>query len=97
MYGYSISDSESISEEHAIGEKLTEDHLVTAAVEYSRGELPFVHRLLNVVPVIPNGPPQVLKRGYDTLIDILGRRRSSFIPASQMATSVQVSLHALIF
>nr|CAD7393178.1 unnamed protein product [Timema cristinae] len=74
------------------GEKLTEDHLVSAAVNYARGELPLVHRVLtlsnscrrdsqeiNYIHRILLHPINTLQILYYELIETIAKRGASFV------------------
>ncbi|CAG2066446.1 unnamed protein product, partial [Timema podura] len=74
------------------GEKLTEDHLVSAAVNYARGELPLVHRVLtlsnscrrdvqeiNYIHRILLHPINTLQMLYYELIETIAKRGASFV------------------
>ncbi|XP_049811147.1 wolframin [Schistocerca nitens] len=74
------------------GEKLTEDHLVSAAVNYVRGELPLVHHVLTLSnPVDQNieaanflrrtlfHPLNSLHNFYRKLVETLAKRGSPFM------------------
>ncbi|XP_063922016.1 wolframin isoform X1 [Zophobas morio] len=91
-----------------INEKLTEDHLVSAAVDYSHGHLPIVNRTLCLsdpdlkaldhIPMVQRSilhPLLALKILYYKLIKFLGRECTFFFPLAK--SEVQLLVLMLVY
>ena len=75
------------------GEKLSEEHLVSAAVMYAQGELPLVQRMLDLqIPAraLSLNPLSVIARAYVSVIETLGGR-DPIIRLPLVSTAIQVT------
>ncbi|KAJ1524751.1 hypothetical protein ONE63_009630 [Megalurothrips usitatus] len=81
------------------GEKLSEEHLVSAAVTYAQGELPLVQRMLDLqrpTPALSLNPLLIITHIYVVVIEALGGRRP-FIRIPLISTSIQVLLALTLY
>nr|CAD7413226.1 unnamed protein product [Timema poppensis] len=104
------SDTDWMLRSESAGEKLTEDHLVSAAVNYARGELPLVHRVLtlsnscrrdsreiNYIHRILLHPINTLQMLYYELIETIAKRGASFVSSLFPVVLSHVQTIVLLF
>ncbi|KAF6209345.1 hypothetical protein GE061_015092 [Apolygus lucorum] len=102
-------DTDWVSRVYVSPEKLTEDMLVSAASNHSRGELPIVHRVMMVnksqnhkltfLQASLLSPLNTVKSSYEYFIDSIGRRPiRSFLPinAAVFQTLVILSVYSFL-
>ncbi|XP_067000241.1 wolframin [Anabrus simplex] len=93
-----------------LGEKLTEDHLVSAAAHYARGEMPLVHRVLtlsnrsqqdiesmNFLQRTLLHPLNTIRSLYSKLIEIVAKKGTPFVSSLFPAAMSQFQTLLLLF
>ncbi|KAE8748291.1 hypothetical protein FOCC_FOCC004927 [Frankliniella occidentalis] len=81
------------------GEKLSEEHLVSAAVTYAQGELPLVQKILDLqrpAPALSFNPLNIIAHMYLFVTAAVGSR-TSLISRPLITTSVQISIALIIY
>lgn len=80
------------------GEKLSEEHLVSAAVTYAHGELPIVQRMFDLQrppSALSLNPLNIISHAYVSVLSAIGAHRT-LIGRPLVSTTLQVKNHYMI-
>lgn len=81
------------------GEKLSEEHIVSAAITYAHGELPLVQRMFDLQrlpPAMSFNPLNIISRAYVSVLSAIGTHRT-LLSRPFGSTTLQVLLALIVY